>query len=213
MPSVAEVPEHLTYTRPISRMATRERTPSDHGLQIVQNSISSSFGHSYRRTAAAIPINSNQETQLLSHFRYKLAPWIDVGDPAGFSGIEVMLLTRISRPLFAAVIALAACHKSLTTPQLDEDYRECCHLYREEAEHGILDAEDPIARSIRVLLTLGDFISSSPLHWRNSLTHQEDIPSNISINMESEHVENSHQFWILFSLGICSILKLVSIIL
>ncbi|KFZ25282.1 hypothetical protein V502_00242 [Pseudogymnoascus sp. VKM F-4520 (FW-2644)] len=86
--------------------------------------------------------NGVQETGLLRHFRYNLAPWIDVGDPECFFGIKVMLLAAANRSLLAALLALAARHRSLIYPQQNSDDLESSLKFREEAERGLVFEDD-----------------------------------------------------------------------
>ncbi|KAL5352800.1 hypothetical protein ACLOAV_002748 [Pseudogymnoascus australis] len=88
--------------------------------------------------------NGVQETGLLRHFRYNLAPWIDVGDPGCFFGIKVMLLATANRSLLAALLALAARHRSLIYPPQNSGDLESSLKFREEAERGLVFEDDHI---------------------------------------------------------------------
>lgn len=150
-----------------------------------------------RRTLA----NSNQETMLLRHFRYNLSPWIDVGDPEFSFGIKIMLLSKVSRALFAAILTLAARHKSLVYLEQDSDNLKSSLKYREEAEQGLTFEETFVNRTGKILLMLGDFLSSSPLQWRDMLYHHIGIPDNLESLAALEEESSQSLFWLYFRFG------------
>jgi hypothetical protein len=109
------------------------------------------------------------ETGLLLHYRYNVAPWIDVGDPESSFGTKVMLEAKEHRPLLEAVLALAACHRSLislnSTAGIEMGLRHTI-----DAENDLQIVEQHISRITRTLLMIRNLFSSSLQHWRNILS-------------------------------------------
>jgi len=105
------------------------------------------------------------ETSLLRHYRYKVAPWIDIGDPASSFGTKVLLEAKEYQPLFEAILALAACHRSLIFPQ-SSNFLENTPSHGQESEEEPLANKHDMGRVRSVLLMLRDFFSSSPRSWR-----------------------------------------------
>lgn len=145
--------------------------------------------------------SSNEETSLLRHFRYNLAPWIDVGDPESSFGIKVMILARTNRPVFAAILALAAFQKSLVYQQQSSDDLENSLRFRGEAENNLPLTNDIVGRVGKVILFLVDFFSSSPLHWRNLLFQQLSIPGGLTSLAALDEVLSEPLFWLHFRIG------------
>jgi hypothetical protein len=144
---------------------------------------------------------SHQETGLLRHYRYKIAPWIDIGNPESPFGIKIMLAAREHKPLFASILALAARHESLilfrqTTNDIDHALE-----HHQRAEEGLNVAEDHIKRAGSLLLILGDFLSSSPQRWRAMLLHHLGNPGALSSLEGLRHELDEHFFWLFFRIG------------
>jgi hypothetical protein len=148
------------------------------------------------------PANGDQETGLLRHFRYNLAPWIDVGDPESFFGIKIMLLARSNRPLLAALLALAARHRSLIYRQQNIDDLESSLKFREEAERGLVLEDDHVSRVKKVLLLLEVLFCSSPLQWRTLKFHQMGIPGGLTSLGAPGGELSEPLFWLQFKIGI-----------
>ncbi|OBT71218.1 hypothetical protein VF21_09873 [Pseudogymnoascus sp. 05NY08] len=146
--------------------------------------------------------NGVQETGLLRHFRYNLAPWIDVGDPGSFFGIKVMLLATANKSLLAALLALAARHRSLIYPQQNSDDHESSLKFREEAERGLVFEDDHIGHIIRVLLILEVLFCSSPLQWMTLQFHQMGIPDGLTSLAAPGGELSEPLFWLQFKIGI-----------
>ncbi|OBT40881.1 hypothetical protein VE00_08806 [Pseudogymnoascus sp. WSF 3629] len=146
--------------------------------------------------------NGVQETGLLRHFRYNLAPWIDVGDPECFFGIKVMLLATANRSLLASLLALAARHRSLIYPQQNSDDLESSLKFREEAERGRVFEDDHVGRIIKVLLILEVLFCSSPLQWRTLQFHQIGIRDGLTSLAALRGELSEPLFWLQFKIGI-----------
>ncbi|GAB1202523.1 hypothetical protein APSETT445_001140 [Aspergillus pseudonomiae] len=113
-----------------------------------------------------IPTSGVDEIGLLRYFRYHLAPWIDLGDPdCGFE-IQALLLAKTERPLLAAIMALALSHASL---QRHSNTIGVSATLQDEAERGLVHADDPIKSMGQALLMLHDFFFSCPRQWRDFL--------------------------------------------
>jgi hypothetical protein len=144
---------------------------------------------------------THHETGLLCHYRYNVAPWIDIDDPESSFGIKIMLGARESRPLFAAILALATYHRSLTFSQQSPNDLESALRYRREAENGLEIAEDYLRRAGSILLFLADFFSSGPQQWRSLLFHHLGTSGALSsLTGLREHLEEP-LFWLYFRIG------------
>lgn len=120
---------------------------------------------------SAISIGNVHETALLCHYRYHIAPWIDISDPCESFGIAVLTLAKYHRPLLAAILALAARQRlslSLAPDRYGRD-EALATRYRLEAEHGLQSVEQRIQRLARVLLMLHEFLEVGPEEWRDVL--------------------------------------------
>lgn len=114
-------------------------------------------------------LNSNHETDLLRHFRYHIGPWVDVGDPDCALGIQVLLLSRTSRPLQAAILALSASQRPLiAVPSHIEDLDSAIR-FREEAEDSLGLQPELVGSAGRALLLVQDLLPSGIQHWRDLL--------------------------------------------
>jgi hypothetical protein len=140
------------------------------------------------------------ETGLLRHYRYNVAPWIDIGDPECSFGIKVMLGAKEHRSLFEAILALAACHRSLTYSPGSSDL-ESAIRYRREAENGLTLANEHIRRAGTIILMLGDFFSSCPHEWRG-LLFQHLSTSGVLSSLAGlmEHLDEP-LFWLYLRIG------------
>ncbi|CAG8040837.1 unnamed protein product [Penicillium olsonii] len=129
------------------------------------------FGNSISTSSDQAPdrrvqlASSNQETDLLRHFRYHLGPWIDIGDPELPFGLQVLLLSRTNRALQAAVLAVSAGQRKLMAFPCTVD-SESSRVFRREAE-GTLALECDLARHAgQALIMLQDALPSGPQQWR-----------------------------------------------
>ncbi|KFY03134.1 hypothetical protein V490_00281 [Pseudogymnoascus sp. VKM F-3557] len=173
--------EQPIQLNPLNHLINDSRNaPSGHNLDRSHNRTYSDSTLSHRLIDSRGLANGDQEIGLLRHFRYNLAPWIDVGDPESFVGIKTMLLARANRSLLAALLALAARHRSLINHQENSDDLKSSLKFREEAERGLMFEDDHISHIIRVLLILEVLFCSSPLHWRALPFHQMGIPGDLA---------------------------------
>lgn len=198
------------------RSAVPERTIHDKVLPASTNGIANTLATSFtsprsrifpgpppsdQLTGKPAGTGSSHETGLLCHFRYNVAPWIDIGDPESSFGIKVMLAAKESRPLFAAILALAASQRSLMYSQQSTNEPESTLRYKQEVENRLRLADDRVSRVGSALLMLVDFFSSSPLQWRTLLLHQMDISAALPSLAAVEEDLNEPLFWIYFRIG------------
>jgi hypothetical protein len=122
-----------------------------------------------RPTSLAGSIASTaRETALLAHFRYFLAPWLDIDSHGAFFGIQLFLLARDNRTVTSAILSIAAKHLYLkSAPDADSQHLECCLRYRQEAESRIPHGIGTVPSLVRVLLLLESFLGSDPRYWRD----------------------------------------------
>ncbi len=123
------------------------------------------------------------EAGLLSHYRYHVAPWLDIAGAEATFGIGVLILARDkdSRPLFAAILALAALHRAVfNTPlpvhQNPSEWSILRYRYRQEAESGLRFVDREIRSVGTSLLILDEVLSSGPGMWRGVLLSHIEAP-------------------------------------
>ncbi|KAB8260722.1 hypothetical protein BDV32DRAFT_149158 [Aspergillus pseudonomiae] len=142
-----------------------------------------------------IPTSGVDEIGLLRYFRYHLAPWIDLGDPdCGFE-IQALLLAKTERPLLAAIMALALSHASL---QRHSNTIGVSATLQDEAERGLVHADDPIKSMGQALLMLHDFFFSCPRQWRDFLRARTRGLSSLDFANTPQGVLNQ-PWWLLHS--------------
>lgn len=179
--------------------ASTPRIPIDnHNIRhdIIPASVSASNYLADRPEAAEI----HPETILLRHYRYNMAPWIDIGDPQSSFGINIMLGAKENRSLFQAILALAAWHRSVCLSKYSNDLEDALR-YRKEAEDGLALEEVHIRRAGSILLMLGDLFSSYPPQWRSVLFNHLDSSGVLSsLAGLGEHLDEA-LFWLYFRIG------------
>ncbi|KAE8332876.1 hypothetical protein BDV39DRAFT_188937 [Aspergillus sergii] len=172
------------YLSGVDADISRESTFSDSSTasqlpdnpRTVAKSRSLAYFSGHRCSSSRLPITSNpaypiptsgaDEIGLLRYFRYHLAPWIDVGDPECGFEIHALLLAKTSRPLLAAIMALALTHSLL---RRNNNAIGVNVTFQQEAERGLAHADDPIKPMGQALLMLQDFFFSHPRQWRDFL--------------------------------------------
>ena len=140
------------------------------------------------------------ETSLLRHYRYKVAPWIDIGDPASSFGTKVLLEAKEYQPLFEAILTLAACHRSLIFPQ-SSNFLENTPSHGQESEEEPLANKHDMGRVRSVLLMLRDFFSSSPRRWRDLLSHHLRSSGDFLGNINPKTHLDAPLLWLYFRIG------------
>ena len=140
------------------------------------------------------------ETSLLRHYRYKVAPWIDIGDPASSFGTKVLLEAKEYQPLFEAILTLAACHRSLIFPQ-NSNFLENTPSHGQESEEEPLANKHDMGRVRSVLLMLRDFFSSSPRRWRDLLSHHLRSSGDFLGNINPKTHLDAPLLWLYFRIG------------
>lgn len=119
---------------------------------------------------------TNQETDLLRHFRYKICPWLDVGDPEGALGVQALLLSRTNRPIQAAVLALSASQRVLTADPTHMEDHDSAVRFGSEAEETLAFEADLVRSAGRALLLFQDLLQYGLQQWRDVLTpHIESL--------------------------------------
>jgi len=144
--------------------------------------------------------NSNQETDLLRHFRYHVGPWIDTGDPELPFGLHVLLLSRTNRALQAAVLAVSAGQRLLMAFPSSRDL-ENSQNFRKEAE-GSLAFESDLARHAgQTLLMLQDALPAGPQKWRSLLVHRIEHACDFASHAGREEEVGEALLWLYFRFG------------
>lgn len=142
---------------------------------------------------------SHEETDLLRHFRYNLALWIDIADPEASFGIKVMLAAKDNKPLLSAILSLAATHKLLLRPEQRLSLHDR-RKFREAADYGLAEATTQTRHIGNLLLLLGDYLSSNPQQWQALILSQigDTYPSPFAA---FEGDLNEPTLWLHFRLG------------
>lgn len=148
----------------------------------------------------------HHETSLLRHYRYNVAPWIDVGDPESSFGIKVMLEAREDQSLFKIILALAASHRSSVTSQIRSDLGDS-RKYAREAECSLPNSKGYIRLTVNILFMLRDFFLSSPHSWRDLLSHLVVSDTITTITNLTEHL-NQPLFFLYFRIGMLMLMFL-----
>lgn len=124
---------------------------------------------------------ATRETALLCHFRYKIAPWLDVDDCGAFFGVKLFLLARRTRAVMAAILSIAARHLYLTNnSNVGSPELECCLSYRQEAESTVFNETTSIQQLVKILLLLESFLNSKLQKWKD-VVRQVVSPSDSTV--------------------------------
>lgn len=143
----------------------------------------------------------NHETDLLRHFRYRVAPWIDVDDPDCAFGVQVLLLSRTNRSVQAAILALSATQRSIVSPGENYLDKQQEHAYRKDAENSLVMDPELVRNVGHALLMLQDLLPSGPEHWRTFLLRQRDVVGSFPSPAALGEQLGEGLFWLLFRIG------------
>jgi hypothetical protein len=109
-----------------------------------------------------------QELELVSHFRYHIALWLDNEDPSGFFGVGLLLMARQSRAVMTAVLAVTLRQLLVTSEiQATRLRPDVCGYFRQEAESKVLDEPEDVHYVVQNMLLLETFLRSRIQDWRN----------------------------------------------
>ncbi|CAI7570458.1 unnamed protein product [Penicillium pancosmium] len=67
-------------------------------------------------TPSTLAISSTQTLELIRHYRYEVAPWLDICDLGQFFGIQGLQLAMVSQPVWHSVLALSEASMNLLRP-------------------------------------------------------------------------------------------------
>lgn len=144
--------------------------------------------------------NNCRETDVLRHFRYHVGPWIDTGDSNSGFGVQVLLRSRLNRPLQSAVLALSAGQMSLFSQPLSEDVHSLMR-FRKEVMDSLALQPDLVGRAGQTLLLLQELLPVGLQRWRDLISpHIDSSFSLISPEVLAEELGES-LFWLQFRLG------------
>lgn len=132
-------------------------------------------------------VTRQQDIWLLSHFRYHLAPWLDVNDSTAFFAIKLLLTAQDSPLLMAAILRMAAVHKSVMS-QPDSNRHDPSHQYQCMPEfHFLLSQEPlPVQRICRLLLKIGELFGLPVRQWREVVSEVDECSNMTLIETEEE---------------------------
>lgn len=143
---------------------------------------------------------SCHETDLLRHFRYHVGPWIDTGDCNSAFGVQVLLRSRLNRPLQSAILALSAGQRSLLSRTPSDDAHSLLRL-RKEATESLALQPDLVGRAGQTLLLLQEILPAGLQGWRDLILPQ--IESSTTLIPPSALTEElgAALFWLHLRLG------------
>jgi hypothetical protein len=124
----------------VSSLATEQHTRSslaDFALAPPQHTISASNP-------------GTDEIDLICHFRYEVAPWLDAFTCHDFFSVKLFATARQYRSVMAAVLAVSSRHRVGTS----NGSEELCRRYETEAESLVLYQPDHVQSAVRHLMLL-----------------------------------------------------------
>lgn len=205
-----------THSNPVHLAAPTLVAPS-----VTLSTAASTYSHAGRDLMPALTYGSLaapaepdpdalHETGLLCHYRYNVAQLVDLAGPDAPFGIRVLLEARDKecRPLFAAVLALAAGHKAMLMPQqpvgIGADWGLLRCRYRQEAEVGLQFVDAHAKRVSSSLLLLDDLFVSSPMRWRLLLLNYLSVPGLLPPPSILDDETDEALFWLCFRIDIAA---------
>lgn len=113
------------------------------------------------------PLDSREryELDLLTYYRYQIAPRLDLGVGGSYFGVRVLLRAERSPQLYYAILALSSCQRAATDPSYQKEDETQLNHYRLKAQEDVQPQEDEDRRIITVLLALKDLLLASPRSW------------------------------------------------
>jgi hypothetical protein len=91
---------------------TKATTPLQPPTLMMACSLGQSSQPSYHNSEAS----PSETIDLLRHYRYEVAPWLDICDLGQIFGIAVLQLARVSQPIWISVLALSKASINLQRP-------------------------------------------------------------------------------------------------
>jgi hypothetical protein len=136
-----------TTSNGVSSLGTQQRTKSswvDLALVPTQNMPSAT--------------NSGpDEIDLICHFRYEVAPWLDTFTCDDFFSVKLFSVAHNHRSVMVAVLAVSSRHRVNTS----NGSEELCHRYETEAESRVLYGPGHVRSAVRHLMLLYTVLCSS----------------------------------------------------
>lgn len=134
------------------------------------------------------PRNTRQEDiQILSHYRYHLAPWLDVNNARAFFGNELLSTARDSPIIMSAILNLAAMHKSIMSSIEGINHTQ---TYGEESVSDLqnLLLHEPISvqRKCRLLLRIGKSFGLGSRGWKRLASESNEYLRTTLVDKEEE---------------------------
>ncbi|OAQ75846.1 MFS quinate transporter [Purpureocillium lilacinum] len=129
-----------------------------------------------------------KEAAVLRHFRYKMVPWIEAGDPAAQFGVDIMQLSQERPPIHTAIVAISSLQLDLIAGLAGHDTVSLA--YRQRPSDDLFEQDRRAKRVGEALLALEGFLSSSPSRWRNlPLLYMKEVSSNVSVSTVEEPLQ------------------------
>lgn len=146
---------------------------------------------------------TGHEVDLLRHYRYHIAPWLDLGDPKSTFGIAILIAAKEDSFLYHAILALAARQwwlRRARPRQEDVDDEASVQDCQNEDGAGSSLEQLPISSTTHLLLSLDKVLSSEPQSWSSIIlkcvpTFHDVAPHAFDVDVKAA------VFWMLFRIG------------
>ncbi|KAJ6440037.1 MFS quinate transporter [Purpureocillium lavendulum] len=202
---------------PASKASDKDDTPQEasvaasHGRAREESSVSQSPRTSTKPTAPAVPARRaprkdcplstwdsyfttkdvsprRKEAAVLRHFRYRMVPWIEAGDPSAQFGVDIMQLSQERPPIHTAIVAISSLQLDLIAGMAGHDTVSLA--YRQRPSDDLFEQDRRAKKVGEALLALEGFLSSSPSRWRNlPLLYMKEVSSNVSASTVEEPLQ------------------------
>jgi hypothetical protein len=146
---------------------------------------------------------TDHEVDLLRHYRYHIAPWLDLGDSKSTFGIAILIAAKEDYFLYHAILALAARQRRLrrVRPRRenvgDEASVQDC---QNEEGSGSSSEQLPISSTTHLLLSLDKVLSSEPRSWSSIILKCVPTLRDVAPHAFGADVKAA-VFWMLFRIG------------
>lgn len=133
---------------------------------------------SYFITSGVQP--ARRRAALTRHFRYKMIPWMEAGDPLAHFGVDMMHLSQEHPPIEAAVLEVSAVQLSLTqdAPGTGDGWGQGEYA---SVNRQIQTLDGPLRRTGEAVLSLDRFFRFGPSRWReHSMYEMDEVTGDVS---------------------------------
>lgn len=115
------------------------------------------------------------EIDLLTYFRYQIAPRLDLGVGDSYYGVRVPHRAEHCPQLYHSILALSCAQRAVVEPSHGEEDKTMTRNYSLRAHETTSHVEDEDSWTIAVLLTLLGMIQTPPRLWGEKIAHLTSI--------------------------------------